>query len=132
MRMRVSDPEIGEGGAPMLIRSLARRCAAGLLLIVIVFGTGMGWAAVWDHSCENSIKSLQGTQQRIRHVRGELVAHDMNRVPSSMFVKGEWAASRSSESDYLATEQEMRSLIDLFNTKLQEFAETCLKGPNVQ
>lgn len=115
----------------MFIRSLARLFPAGMLLIVMVFGSGVGWAAVWDHSCENAIRSLQGTQQRIRHVRGELVAHDMARVPSSMFVEADGSASRFSESNYLATEQEMRSLIELFNSKLKEFAETCLKGPDV-
>ena len=54
----------------------------------------------------------------------------MHSAPSPVIVEGEWSVSRFTESNYLATEQELRSLIESFNVKLKEFAETCLKDPD--
>lgn len=112
----------------MLKRSPVSRFTAGLLLGVAVYATpSIGLAAIWDQTCEKAISSLGGTQQRIQITRGELVAHDMQRVSSTLFGEGEWTVSKLPESKSLFKEQEMSNLLELFNVKLKEFSENCLK-----
>ena len=113
----------------MKIRFFAFCVTAVWVLVVVISGSGVGFAAVWDQGCERAINSMHDTQQRIQHMRGNLVSHDMQGGFSNLFVKGEREAPRFSESELQSTEKKMRNLIELFNNQLREFSEACLKDP---
>lgn len=94
---------------------------SGLLIMV---GYSSSIAEVWDPSCGRSIQSLKSTQERIQTLRGQQVAHELYRFSSDLKVMEDDLTKLSDDQ-----EKNLLKLIQEFNHRLKEFANTCLKNP---
>jgi len=87
------------------------------------------WGAVWDKSCGNAIHELRNIQLRILEARGALLARDMQQHSASFVDKEDGIFLRSAGPSFSHPEQDLRSGLDQFNAKLNEFTQTCLQNP---